>query len=632
MIKIANLTKAYGSQILFEDAGFNLNSQERVGLVGRNGHGKSTLFRLLLGQEEPDEGQIVIPRDYSIGHLQQHLHFTRPTVLDEACLGLPPDQQHDTWRVEKILFGLGFSEAAMQRPPAEFSGGYQIRLNLAKVLVSDPDLLLLDEPTNYLDIVSIRWLIKFLNAWKKEMILITHDRSFMDSVTTHTMGIHRRKIRKLAGGTEKYYSQLSQDEEVYEKTRLNDEKRRQEIERFITRFRAKARLAGQAQSRMKTLAKMEKREKLEKIENLDFEFNVEDFPAKIMLAAEALAFAYPGQTHPLIEDLDFEVEKEDRIGVIGKNGKGKSTLLRLLIEELTPVRGQVKRHPRLSTAYFGQTNIDRLNPEKTVEEEIMDADPSTNRRKARDICGAMMFSGDAALKKISVLSGGERARVLMGKLLVQPAHLLLLDEPTNHLDIESSEALLEAIDAFPGAAVIVTHNEDFLHALVNKFIVFDHDRVFTYVGSYQDFLDNIGWEDEGGASKARRLRTPAPDTETAFAANAAPVQPVVKIDLRKAKAALSQEKSRALKPLESQIREIEKSIEHLEADKARAEQDQIRASMNGDAQAIAELPKRIRDLEQQLDFLYGKLDSSTREFEKQSAAFAEKMKRLEADS
>jgi ATP-binding cassette, subfamily F, member 3 len=623
MIKVANLTKTYGSQVLFDSASFNINSQERVGLVGRNGHGKSTLFRLLLGQEEPDSGQIVVPRHYSIGHLAQHLHFTQPTVRDEACQGLPADLQHDAWRVEKILSGLGFAESDLDRAPAEFSGGFQIRLNLAKVLVSDPDLLLLDEPTNYLDIVSIRWLIKFLNGWKKELLLITHDRSFMDSVTTHTMGIHRCKIRKLAGGTEKYYSQLAQDEEVYEKTRLNDEKKRQEIERFITRFRAKARLAGLAQSRMKALEKMEKRERLTKIENLDFEFSAEEFPAKVMLAAEELAFAYPGQLRPLIEHLSFTLEKTDRIGVIGKNGKGKSTLLRLLIGELTPVHGEVKRHPRLSTAYFGQTNIDRLDNAKTVEEEIMDADPNANRRKARDICGAMMFSGDAALKKVSVLSGGERSRVLLGKLLLAPAHLLVLDEPTNHLDLDSSEALLEAINAFPNAAIIVTHNEDFLHALINKFVVFDQDRVFTYTGSYQNFLDDVGWEDEAGAA-GPRLRPAPPAADAPAEPDAAPA--AGRKQARQVKAAVVQEKTRVLKPLEIKIKEMEKSIERLEAEKSRVDQAMIQASIDGDAPSIAALPKQARDLEQQLEFLYGKLDLATREFEKKKAEFEAKLR------
>jgi len=626
MIKIANLTKTYGSQILFEDASFNINSQERVGLVGRNGHGKSTLFRMLLGQEEPDEGQIVIPKDYIIGHLEQHLHFTQKSVLDEACLGLHPDQHYDTWRVEAILFGLGFSERDMDRAPSEFSGGYQIRLNLAKVLVSDPEMLLLDEPTNYLDIVSIRWLIKFLNGWKKELILITHDRNFMDSVTTHTMGIHRHKVRKIAGGTEKYYSQLAQDEEVYEKTRLNDEKRRQEIEKFITRFRAKARLAGMAQSRMKTLAKMEKKTQLEKIESLDFEFNAEEFPAKTLLEVSDLAFAYPGQEQPLIEGLNLEVGKNDRIGIIGKNGKGKSTLLRLLIGELNPLQGLIKRHPRLNPAYFGQTNIDRLSPSNTIEEEIMNADPNCNRRKARDICGAMMFSGDTALKKVSVLSGGEKSRVLMGKLLVTPANLLILDEPTNHLDMDSAEALMEAVNAFAGAAIIVTHNEDFLHALINKFVIFDHEQVFTFIGSYQDFLDEVGWEGEEGV-KHPKFRTPAPVLESAESASAA--SEAVKKDQRKAKTALIQEKSRVLKPLEAQVKDLEKSIENLEKLKAQAEQDLIQASMDGNAQAIAELPKKNRDLAQQLEFLYGKLELATREFEKKSEEFNTKLKRLE---
>ena len=637
MIKVSNLSKAYGHQILFQDLNFHINAKERIGLVGRNGSGKSTLFRLLLGQEEPDSGEIVIPKHYQLGHLQQHIHFTEPTIIGEACLGLPRDQQHDTWRVEKILFGLGFAETDLNRQPAEFSGGFQVRLSLAKVLVSSPDCLLLDEPTNYLDIVSIRWLIKFLNAWKNEMILITHDRHFMDQVTTHTMGIHRQKIRKLEGPTEKYYMQLVQDEAIYEKTRLHDEKRRKEIELFISRFRAKARLAGLVQSRIKTLEKTQKYDQLEKIESLDFEFIPAEFPAKVMLETHNLTFAYSEQSPVLIKDLNLTIGRRDRIAVIGKNGKGKSTLLKLLAKELAPVQGGVKHHPKLSIGYFGQTNIDRLDPAKTIEEEIMGSDPACQRRQARDICGAMMFSGDTALKKISVLSGGEKSRVLLGKLLLAPSHLLLLDEPTNHLDMDSCEALLNAIQIFEGSAVIVTHDEMFLHALASQFIVFNYDQVFSYKGSYQDFLNEIGWQGEEKNERTLTLQnrfvlqTPAQPEEPGDAPSKTITMATAK-DLRKAKAKVVQERSRALKPLETEIRELEQSIERIEQTLARNQQDLIEASEQGDVQAIAVLPRQNRDLQQQAAFLYGKLEKLTSEYERKSAEYDRKIQALEADT
>ncbi len=634
MIKVSNLTKTYGSQVLLDNASFNLNAKDRVGLVGRNGHGKSTLFRILLGQEEADSGDIVVPRHYTIGHLQQHIRFSQATVLDEACLGLPEDQSHDSWKVEKILFGLGFTEPDMDRPPSEFSGGFQVRLNLAKVLVSNPDLLLLDEPTNYLDIVSIRWLTKFLNAWKGELILITHDRNFMDSVITHTMGIHRYKIRKLEGTTEKYYQQILQDEEIYEKTRINDEKKRKEVELFISRFRAKARLASLVQSRIKNLQKKERLEKLDKIETLDFEFHSEEFPAKVMLETHNLTFSYTHQPPYLMEKLNVLIGRNDRIAVIGKNGKGKSTLLKLLANEITPTSGTVKQHPKLDIAYFGQTNIDRLDASKTIEEEILSADPNATRQKVRDICGAVMFSGDMALKKISVLSGGERSRVLLGKLLLSPAHLLLLDEPTHHLDMESCESLLNAIEIFDGSVIIVTHDEMLLHAVANKFVVFDQEQAYTYTGSYQDYLNEIGWDFDDTGKRDLKIQSQLVIQSHTLNTEMSEVSQTDidlkgKKELRKQKAAIIQEKSKMLKPLELKIKDLEKSIESIESTLAKNNQQLIDASSNGDITALIELPKHNKELQQQLDFIYVKLEQATQEFEKKNNEFSEKLKQFE---
>ena len=217
MISVQNLSKQYSGHIIFDHVSFGLSSRERIGLIGRNGHGKTTLFRLLIGQEQCDEGTIKIPRDYRIGYLSQHILFTRPTVLEEGCCGLQESQKEQEWKVKKILSGLGYSESDFGRNPSEFSGGYQIRLNLTKVLVSEPNLLLLDEPTNFLDIISIRWLTSFLNSWQNEIMIISHDRSFMDSVTTHILGIHRSKIKKIRGSTKDYYDKISQEEEIYEK-------------------------------------------------------------------------------------------------------------------------------------------------------------------------------------------------------------------------------------------------------------------------------------------------------------------------------------------------------------------------------------------------------------------------------
>ena len=495
MIQVQGVSKSYGAQVVFSELSFSISRGERLGLVGKNGHGKSTLFRLILGEEDPDEGKIVIPSRYQVGHLEQHLNFTQDTILAEGALGLPADEKEMLYKVESILFGLGFTQGDLERAPSEFSGGYQIRLNLAKLLVSEPNLLLLDEPTNYLDIVSVRWLERFLKAWKNELIIITHDRVFMDRVTTHTMGIHRQKLRKVKGDTEKLYEQLALEEEIHEKTRRNDQKKRADIEKFIDRFRSQAHKAQLVQSRIKALERMPKLDQLSEIESLDFRFTYAPFPAKTCLDVRKITFGYPGGPL-LLDELAFSVDKRDRIAVMGKNGMGKSTLLKLIAREMDPKSGEIKRHPDTRIGYFGQTNISRLSPAATVEDEVQNANPANSRTRVRGICGLMMFSGDTAEKKVAVLSGGEKSRTLLGKILAQPSNVLLLDEPTSHLDMDSIEALVDALDRYEGAVVIVTHSEMILRRVAKKCVYFQGGAARIYPGTYDEFLERIGWDHE----------------------------------------------------------------------------------------------------------------------------------------
>ncbi len=503
MLQVNDLTLSFDGQVLLKEISFIIHSGERVGLVGRNGSGKTTIFKLLTGEMEPDSGRIIIPKNYTIGYLKQHLKFEEPTVLQEACLGLKPDEQDQVWKAEKILTGLGFSEDELYKSPSEFSGGYQVRLNLAKVLLGEPHLLLLDEPTNYLDIVSIRWLTKFLQRWKNELMIITHDRDFMNSVTTHTLGIHRQRAKKIEGDTAKLFEQIAVEEDVYEKTRQKEQKKRDEAMEFINRFRALAARAALVQSRIKALEKMGTKEALANITEMGFRFNSVEFNAQYIMRAENITFGYTPE-RILINDLSIEIAKEDRICVIGKNGKGKSTLLRLLAGELEPNSGRMYRHPNCQMGYFGQTNIERLNPDLTIEKEFIKTRPDMNYSDIRKTCGAMMFPGDAALKEISILSGGEKSRVSLGKILLSPTNMLLLDEPTNHLDVESCDSMIAALDEFPGAVIIVTHSEMFLHHLANRLIVFNEDKAFVFEGTYQDFLDRVGWEDEPKVNKEKK--------------------------------------------------------------------------------------------------------------------------------
>ncbi|MFH0997401.1 MAG: ATP-binding cassette domain-containing protein [Pseudomonadota bacterium] len=615
MISVENLTKSFGKYILFDGISFKLNSRERIGLVGRNGHGKTTLFRLVAGMDQPDSGNILTPKSYRIGYVQQHIDFSKRTVLEEAMTGLADSEKDHSWKAEKILAGLGFSLTDMQQPPETFSGGFQVRLNLAKALVSEPDLLLLDEPTNYLDITSIRWIERFLINWPHELMLITHDRSFMDKIVTHTLGIHRRKVRKIAGDTGKYYAQIALDEEVYEKTRLNDEKRRKEIEIFISRFRAKARLANMVQSRIKTLSKMTRQEKLDRVKDLEFSFQTQPFSAKHVLTARNLGFGFDPQT-PLIQDLDFSIQAGERICVIGKNGKGKTTLLKLLAGSLIPQKGDITFHPAITAGVFEQTNIQSLVDSRTVEEEILYSHPNVDRQLARNICGAMMFGGETALKKIAVLSGGEKSRVMLGKILVTPVNLLLLDEPTNHLDMESCDALLEAIDSFDGTVIMVTHNELFLHALAERLIVFHQNGVSMFEGGYQRFLDKNGWEDE------------AP--ETARIPESHSVDRLSSKQLRKLRSEVITRRSKSLKPMETRLSAIEKDIERHETRIADSSDAMMAATQENDGPRIVKLSQEIHHSQERIESLFGELETLTAAYEEEKKQFDQQLADLES--
>ena len=618
MIRIENLQKSFVGQKLFDGVNFKIGARERIGLVGRNGHGKTTLFRMIMGEESCDEGAIAIPRNYRIGIVRQSLDFTGRTVLEEGMKGLPADRKHNHWEVEKILAGLGYSQRDMQRHPGEFSGGFQVRLNLAKAIVSEPDLLLLDEPTNYLDITSIRWIEKYLVKWPHEIMLITHDRGFMDKVVTHVLGIHRKKIRKISGNTEKYYTQIAQDEEVYEKTRQNDERRKKEINQFISRFRAKARLANMVQSRIKTIEKMEKKDKLDQLKTLEFSFRSKPFRGKHVLRAEHQSFSYDSKT-PLIIDLSFSVNSGDRICIVGKNGKGKTTLLKILAGVLRPDAGSIVYNPNIDIGLFEQTNVQSLIATRTVEEEIVYAHEDVDRQRARDICGAMMFEGDAALKKIGVLSGGEKSRVLLGKILAVPVNLLLLDEPTNHLDMDSCDALLAALDSFDGTVIIVTHNEMFLHALADRLVVFQSDQVYLFEGSYRQFLDKEGWRDEidekgGVAGLPEDMPVSARPSKKA---------------IRRMRSEIVMEKGQKMKPLDKQIKKVEEDIDLLEKDIHILNEAMINASQSNDGGKISEISQKIHKVQTNIECLFAEMEQLYHDKEQAESYFNKKLKDIE---
>ncbi len=625
MINVENVSKSYGSYVLFENIGFKINPKEKVGLVGRNGHGKTTLFDMISGQQSPDSGSIGFPKNYRLGYVSQKLEFFTDTVLEEGMRGLGPDCEGEHWRVEKILAGLGFSNDDLGRSPHEFSGGFQVRLNLARTLVSRPDCLMLDEPTNYLDITSIRWIKGFLKSWPGELLVITHDRSFMDDVVTHVLGIVRNKVRKIKGDTQKFYSRIAQDEEVHEKTRKNDERKRKEIEKFISRFRAKARLAGMVQSRIKTIEKMTPKEKLQHNKTLDFQFQAVPFSGKYMLHAQNISFSYiKNESRPLIAGLSLNVAAKERVCIVGRNGAGKTTLLRILAGDLAPDAGRIDPHPNLAAGFFEQTNISSLVDERTIEDEILCSNPKLSRQAARNICGAMLFEGDAALKKIGVLSGGEKCRVMLGKLLGTPVNFLLLDEPTNHFDMESCDALLSAIDAFDGGVIMVTHNEMFLHALAERLVVFSENGIDIFDGTYQEFLEAGGWGDEapaesfsenGGSNDCRSVKDAAGQLSLK--------------DYKRFRSDIITEKNQALKPIKEAIEQVETLIIKKEAEMGLLNEKMQTAIEKGNNREITDLSISIGHCQKAVDKSFEEMETLSEKHDAHQEAFDRRLAELE---
>lgn len=610
MIQINNLTKSYGTRVLFESLSLKLNAGNKVGFVGRNGTGKSTLFKIILDEEHYDSGEIIIPKNYRIGTLRQHLHFTHKTVRDECASALTDDAVHDVYKVEKILFGLGFTQEDLDKDPLSFSGGYQIRLNLVKLLVTEPNLLLLDEPTNYLDIVSLRWLGAFIRAFEGEVILITHDRDFMDSVTTHTMGLRRRNVSIVKGNSHKYYEMMKSEDELYAKTKMNHDKKREELIDFVARNKARASTAVMAQSKQKELDKMGTMEDLEGERDLSFNFSYRPTPAKVMMQVKNISFGYtPDEL--LFQNLNFSLESKKCLAIIGKNGKGKSTLLNCLAGVLSP-NGEIISHPSNAIAHFGQTNIERLDKNRTIIEEIQSADNTLQNVRIRGICGTMMFSGDDADKKISILSGGERSRVMLGKIIATPANLLFLDEPTNHLDMQSIDSLCDAVKRFEGSTVIVTHSEMLLRSLADQLIVFREGGAEFFNGTYDEFLEKIGWEDD--VSDA-----PKPQ-KTVSASN--------KKENKQQRAALVQERSKLLNPLKKEVDHCENTIMKLE-EKLKATHELLSTYSNqGETSKLLELSKEVGQDENSIEELFERLEIAHDEITRIEQEYEEKIEAL----
>jgi ATP-binding cassette subfamily F protein 3 len=594
LLQVSGLSVEIGDRELIQSATFQLNPGDRVAIVGRNGTGKSTLFKVLTGQLSASEGTISKPKDYAIGYLKQHLDFTEQTLMQEC-----KKAGHEDYQVEKTLFGLGFTGHDLQKAPSEFSGGFQIRIELAKCLLDQPQLLLLDEPGNYLDLVSLRWLKGFLNRYPGELMIISHDREFLDAISTHTLGIHRKRVKKLPGKIKDYLNQINLEIDLEEKTKLNTDKKIKDLQQFVDRFGAKASKATQAQSKAKQIEKLSHQDYSVDEKFFDsFQFNYRPIKAKNLGDLKNITFGYrPDKT--IIKDLSINLFNKERLGVIGRNGHGKSSLLNLIAGNLMPQLGDIHLHQDLVIGHMGQSNIDRFSPDHTIVEEIQSANTSLSFTQTRSICATMGFSQKDADKKISVLSGGEKSRVMLAKILANPCNLLLMDEPTNHLDVESVEILKKQLAEFEGAVIFVSHEEGFIRDLADRLIVFDAGEIKTYPFGYKEFLEKIGWAGEDLDSKVEK-------------------KSLGKKEINSIKADLAKKRSEQLIPLKKEYNQLEDRLDVLVSNHDLLNQELVSASEQSDGKEISRLGQELgeneRDQEQILDQME-KLESTIVEVE-----------------
>lgn len=623
MLNIHNLSVSFGGTYLFEEVTFRLGAGDRVGLVGKNGAGKSTMLKILAGDFKPDSGQIATEKEVRIGFLRQDIDFEQGrTVLDEAYQAfeeikraelkideinhqlvtrtdyesasyselieqLSNVQHHyeilggynyvgDT---EKILLGLGFKREDFNNQTDTFSGGWRMRIELAKLLLQSNDILLLDEPTNHLDIESIIWLEGFLRNFPGVVVIVSHDKMFLDNVTNRTIEISLGK----AYDFNKPYSQyLVLREEIREKqlaTQKNQAKKIEETEKLIEKFRAKASKASMAQSLIKKLDKVERIE-VDEDDNsvMSISFPVSQTPGRVVVEAEHVTKAYGEKT--ILKDISLLVERGSKIAFVGQNGQGKSTFIKAIVNEFE-YEGSIKLGHNVQLGYFAQNQAEYLDGEKTLLDTMLEAATDTNRSKVRDMLGAFLFRGDDVEKKVKVLSGGERNRLALCKLLLQPINVLVMDEPTNHLDIKSKNVLKAALQKYEGTLLLVSHDRDFLQGMSNIVYEFKDQKIREYLGDINFFLE------QRNAMNMREIEK----------------KDVVKETPKVEKKNLSFEEQKSQKALQNRLSKIESQIQQLEKD---IQHDDKELASNYDkhienASFFAAYERKKKDLEKLLE-------------------------------
>ena len=550
MLNIHKLSVGFGGEYLFEEISFRLNAGDRVGLIGKNGAGKSTLLKLLSKDMAPDTGVIASEKDLQLGFLRQDIDFVQGrTVLEEAQqafeeikslelqldevnhqLATRTDYESDAYssiiedlsdlthryeliggynyqgETEKILQGLGFKRADFDKKTETFSGGWRMRIELAKLLLQTNDVLLLDEPTNHLDIESIIWLEQFLNQYSGAVVIVSHDKMFLDNVTNRSIEISLGRIYDYNKPYSQYLVLRSELKELQLNAQKNQEKQIQQTERLIEKFRAKASKATMAQSLIKKLDKIDRIE-VDEDDNsvMKLRFPISVTPGKVVLEIDGVSKSYGD--NQVLSEIDLLIERDSKTAFVGQNGQGKSTLAKIIVSELEASNGNVKLGHNVQIGYFAQNQAEYLDGTKTVLDTMIDAANESNRAKVRDILGSFLFRGDEVDKFVRVLSGGERNRLALAKLLLQPLNVLVMDEPTNHLDIKSKNVLKQALQSFEGTLLLVSHDRDFLQGLTNKVYEFKDQKINEYLGDIDFYLEQRKVQDFRAIEKKQQVKT-----------------------------------------------------------------------------------------------------------------------------
>lgn len=628
MISIEGLTVEFGGKALFDGISYVINKKDRIALVGKNGAGKSTMLKIIAGLQEPTRGNCVIPKDVTIGYLPQHMiHNDDKTVFEEAekafeyILSLQKkiekknvelcertdyesEEYHTiieeitnlnehlsmlgggnfTAEIEKTLFGLGFVREDFTRKTSEFSGGWRMRIELAKLLLQRPDVLLLDEPTNHLDIESIQWLESFLANRANAVVLVSHDKAFINGVTTRTIEISLGKIYDYKASYSTYLELRKERREQQQRAFENQQKQIQDTEDFIERFRYKTSKAVQVQSRIKQLNKLERLEVDEEDNSaLRLKFPPAPRSGSFPVIIENVTKMYGD--HTVFENVDLTIKRGEKVAFVGKNGEGKSTLVKCIMGEID-FAGKLTLGHNVKIGYFAQNQASLLNEEKTVFATIDDVAVGDIRTKIRDILGGFMFGGEESDKKVKVLSGGERSRLAMIRLLLEPVNLLILDEPTNHLDIRSKDVLKQALKEFDGTVILVSHDREFLDGLVSKVYEFSNKKVKEHLGGIYDFLQ---FKKMTSLQEMERKMPVANKNEE----KKTTIELKLSYDERK-------ELIKNLRKAEKQLEDCEKIISNMEKEIANIEIALQQPEKAADSAFFASYGKKKRELEQKM--------------------------------